>query len=146
VRLTDVAPDGPSEWITDGYLRASMRRYEPARSIYDGSRLVRAWRPYDALQPVLSSDPVEYVVQLQDSSNVFRAGHRLRFDVLPVASSGFGTSDVPGAGAITLLHDAAHPSSLQLPVIPARCQDAVPMLPTGTPLDRCASSYAEAAG
>ena len=144
VRLTDVAPDGSSEWITDGYLRASLRRYEPSRSLYADGRLVRAFRPYDALQPVLSSDPTEYVVQLQDASNVFRAGHRLRFDVLPVASAGFGTSDVPGAGALTLLHDAAHPSHLQLPVIPERCQDAIPMLPSGTPLDRCAPSLAAA--
>ena len=146
LRLTDVGPDGSSEWITDGYLRASMRRYDPARSLLADGRLVRAHRDYDVLQPVPAGDPTEYVVQLKDASNVFRAGHRLRFDVLPLAGAGYDTADVPGGGALTLLHDPEHPSRLQIPVVPDRCQDAVPLTSTDAPLAPCARSFADAEG
>jgi len=146
VRLTDVAPDGASQWITDGYLRASMRRYDLSRSGKADGRLVRTWRPYDLVEDVPIDEPTEYLVQLADASNVFRAGHRLRFDVLPIAGAGYDTASVPGAGLFTLLHDKAHPSRVQIPVIPARCQDAVPMLASGAPLEPCAASYAAAVG
>lgn len=145
VRLTDVAPDGSSQWITDGYLRASMRGFDARRSLKVDGRLVRPWRDYDASDPVVAGDPTEYVVALQDASNVFRAGHRLRFDILPVAGAGYDTADVPGAGVLTLLHDQAHPSRLQIPVIPGRCQHAVPMTPGDPPLEPCARSFAAAA-
>jgi hypothetical protein len=44
-----------------------------------------------------------------------------------------------------VLRDAAHPSSLMLPVIPGQCQHAVP-LTTATPAVNCAASYAQATG
>jgi putative CocE/NonD family hydrolase len=70
----------------------------------------------------------EFTIQLYPTSNVFRAGHRIRLDI---SSSNFPRFDVnPNTGeplnahrrlAIatnTIYHDAAHPSHVILPVIP----------------------------
>ena len=69
-----------------------------------------------------------YVVDLWATSNVFKAGHRLR---LYVSSSNFPRFDRnPNTGESTaastrmvkaqqtVYHDAAHPSALILPVVP----------------------------
>ena len=69
-----------------------------------------------------------YAIDLWATSNVFKAGHRLR---LYVSSSNFPRFDrnpntgEPAAAAAgtatahqTVYHDAAHPSALVLPVVP----------------------------
>jgi hypothetical protein len=90
--------------------------------------------------------PVEYRLDVIGTSNVFRAGHRIRLDVLPVASAEADSARTGGAGAVTVLRDAAHPSSLMLPVIPDRCGRSVPLTP-GTPgVTSCAASYGAAIG
>ena len=71
----------------------------------------------------------EIEVDLIATANVFRAGHRIR---LEVAASNWPRFDVnsqtggPIAGETelraarqTVLHDAAHPSRLHLPIVPA---------------------------
>jgi putative CocE/NonD family hydrolase len=146
VRLTDVWPDGRSEWVTDGYLRATLRRIDPQRSLRDrrGS-IVRPWLTYDHVDALPFAAPVEYRIDVIGTSNVFRAGHRIRLDVLPVADAEADSARTGGAGTVTVLHDADHPSALTLPVIPARCQDSKP-LATDTPKVSCASSYRQAVG
>jgi putative CocE/NonD family hydrolase len=71
----------------------------------------------------------EFEIDLWSTANVFKAGHRLRVDI---ASASFPRWDRnPNTGAPfaalcelrparqTVLHDAAHPSHVLLPVIPA---------------------------
>jgi len=144
IRLTDVAPDGSSEWITDGYLRASLRQYDARRSQRISGRIVRVWQPFDAAEPIPLERPAEYLIQIADASNIFRAGHRLRLDILPVAGAGFDTGNPPGAGTVTILHDHRHPSRLQLPIIPARCQSDIATSPAQGTLSACAQSYTSA--
>ena len=137
VRLTDVWPDGRSEWISDGSLRASLRKVDEARSLRarDG-RIVRPWHTFDTSEPVPLGEPVEYLVDVIATSNVFRAGHRLRVSLLPT-----GATDTPrtgGAGAVTV-----QSAELTLPVIPRRCHRGAP-LTAATPKVRCARSYEEA--
>jgi len=70
----------------------------------------------------------EFTVQLYPTSNLFKAGHRIRLDI---SSSNFPRFDVnPNTGeplnahrrmvtaTNTLYHDSAHPSQVILPVIP----------------------------
>lgn len=72
--------------------------------------------------------PYRYTIELGATSQVFRRGHAIR---LEVSSSNFPRFDrnqnvfeplaalVAGQSAIqTILHDAAHPSRLILPVVP----------------------------
>ena len=126
VRLTDVHPDGRSEWITDGSLRASLRKVDRARSLRDRGAIVRAWHPFDSPQPVPLAEPVEYVIDVIATSNVFAKGHRLRLDLVPAAAA--DTPRTGGAGAVTVLRDADHPSSLTVPLIPRRCGRSVPLV------------------
>jgi putative CocE/NonD family hydrolase len=70
----------------------------------------------------------EFTIQLYPTSNLFKAGHRIRLDI---SSSNFPRFDVnPNTGeplnahrrmitaTNTIYHDAAHPSHLILPIIP----------------------------
>jgi putative CocE/NonD family hydrolase len=115
-KLVDVFPDGTARALADGILRARYRR-GPA-------------------SPVLLTpgEPAEITIDLGATSNLFRAGHRIR---LEVSSSNFPRFDRnPNTGGVfgedretrtarqTIRHDAAHPSRLILPIVPR---------PTATP-------------
>lgn len=143
VRLTDVWPDGRSEWITDGQLRASLRRVDPARSLRNRSaEIVRPFLPLDRVEPVPGGRPVEYLFELVPTSNVFRAGHRIRLDLFPIAASGPDVGSVGAAGDITVLRGPGG-SSVLLPLIPARCHLGRPMHAATEPVS-CARSWASA--
>ena len=111
-KLVDVWPDGRALCVTDGIVRARYR---------DGG---------GTASPIVPGQVYEYTIDLIATSQVFKAGHRLRVDV---ASSNFPCYDRnPGNGAPAatateedfvmaeqkILHDAAHPSYITLPVIP----------------------------
>lgn len=142
VRITDVHPDGSSEFITDGYLRASLRQVDTAQSLYDDGQLVRPFYRFDTAQPVPLLQRTQYTIEIIPTTNIFRAGHRLRLDILPIASGGLDSVLTLGVGAVTV-HRGAQGSQLLLPVIPAGCDTAVP-LRAGDPALTCADSYTDA--
>jgi uncharacterized repeat protein (TIGR01451 family) len=147
VRLTDVWPDGSSNWITGGQLRASLRRIDDDRSLENGAGdIVYPYYPFDTHQAVPTGQVVEYQIAVDPTSNVFKAGHRLRLDVIGTGAAMLDAADAPGAGpgVVTIYRGQDHPSSLLLPVIPGRCQDSVPLLLTTPALDPCAGSVREA--
>jgi hypothetical protein len=146
VRVADVWPDGTSQWITDGYLRASLRHVDGQRSLRDVSgSMLRPWLTYDTPQAVPLGIPVAYDLDVIGTSNVFAAGHRLRLDILPSGAGEVDSARTGGVGEVGVLRDAAHASYLQVPVIPGRCQDGTP-LSLATAAVRCAQSYREAIG
>jgi hypothetical protein len=146
VRVTDVWPDGTSQWITDGYLRASLRHVDRKRSLRDGhGRIVRPWLTYDRLDPVPPAQPVGYWIDLVGTSNVFRAGHRLRVDLLGVSNSMADSGRTGGDGVVQILRDPEHPSALVVPVIPGRCAQGEPLAADTPPVD-CATSFGKAVG
>lgn len=79
--------------------------------------------------PLVPGEPVEVVITLYPTSNLFKAGHRIRvdvsssnyprFDVNPNTGEPLGTSRRARVCENTLHHDAAHPSRVILPIIPA---------------------------
>jgi uncharacterized protein len=108
--LTDVEPSGYSRLLTDGIVRARYR-----------NSTTKA-------EPIEPGKIYEYDIDLWATSNLFKAGHRIR---LAISSSNFPRFDrnlntgEPALGATRqlkaqqkLYHDAAHPSALVLPVIP----------------------------
>ena len=98
--LTDVAPDGYSRRLTEGMLRARYRGGQ------------------DSPEPVAPGEPVEYTIELRPTSNLFRAGHRIR---VHVSSTSFPLYDRTAEAADQVVfHDADRPSAVLLPVIPAR--------------------------
>lgn len=108
--LADVEPSGYARFLTDGIVRARFR-----------NSLKKA-------EPVEPGKVYEYDIDLWATSNVFKAGHRIR---LYISSSNFPrfnrnlNTGEPIAGrersvpaTQTIYHDAKHPSALILPVIP----------------------------
>ena len=96
--------------MTDGIIRARYR---------EGT---------DRARFVTPGEVSEYVIDLWATSNVFKKGHAIRVEV---SSSNFprfdrnpNTGEEPSTAATwrrasqTVLHDAAHPSRITLPVIP----------------------------
>jgi uncharacterized protein len=113
-RLADVWPDGRALGVTDGIVRARYRQ--------GGERAV----------PLTAGEVSQYTIDLIATSQVFKAGHRVRVDI---ASSNFPCFDRnPGNGARAasateddfvvaeqeIWHDSEHPSYITLPVIPRR--------------------------
>ncbi len=108
--LTDVEPSGYSRLLTDGIVRARYRNSTTKAELIEPGKIY------------------EYDIDLWATSNLFKAGHRIR---LAISSSNFPRFDrnlntgEPALGATRILkaqqklyHDAAHPSALVLPVIP----------------------------
>jgi putative CocE/NonD family hydrolase len=109
-KLVDVAPDGYARNLTEGIIRA---RYRASRE-----------RP-TLLEP---GGIYEYRIDLWATSNLFKAGHRIR---LEISSSNFPRFDRnPNSGARlgrdvelrpalqTIFHDVERPSRVVLPIVP----------------------------
>jgi len=109
-KLVDVAPDGTAINLTEGILRAKYRDSQATAT------------------PLTPGKVYALTIDLWATSNVFRAGHRIG---LEVSSSNFprfdrnlntgettATSTKSAVATNTILHDAAHPSALLLPIVP----------------------------
>jgi putative CocE/NonD family hydrolase len=103
-------PAGIDMNIEDGIIRARFR------NSLDREELMKPGTVY------------EFTIRLYPTSNVFKAGHRIRLDI---SSSNFPRFDVnPNTGeplnmnrrmqkaVNTIYHDQAHPSHVVLPIIP----------------------------
>jgi putative CocE/NonD family hydrolase len=106
-RLVDVAPDGSARLITQGWLRASFRAWDPKRS-QDG----KPYLPDDHLSPVTIGEDTEYRMDIWDTAYTLAPGHRLR---LWLSSSDFPNHEpLEEAGRNLIFHDKDHPSQLIL--------------------------------
>lgn len=109
-KLVDVDANGLAWNLCDGIVRARYR---------------------DSTEPTMlqPGEVYEYVIDCSVTSNLFKAGHRIR---LEISSSNFPRFDrnlntgnpiaddaSPRIAHQTVLHDAEHPSRIVLPVIPA---------------------------
>jgi putative CocE/NonD family hydrolase len=106
-RLIDVAPDGSTRLITQGWLRSSFRYVDPARS-----RPGSPYLPDDRTLPVTIGLPIEYRMDIWDIAYTLAPGHRLR---LWLSSSDTPTHEpLTVAGRNLIMHDLDHPSELLL--------------------------------
>jgi uncharacterized protein len=109
-KLIDVFPDGRAWNLCDGIIRG---RYRKGRS--------RA-------ELLTAGQIEEFVIDCWVTSNLFRAGHAIR---LEISSSNFprfdrnlntgapiGDDTEPRVAQQRIVHDAAHPSHVMLPIIP----------------------------
>jgi len=109
--LTEVYPDGRSILICEGIRGARFRES------LENPSLIKPGQIY------------EYSISLWETSNLFKAGNRIRVEVTSSnfprfarnqnIGKPFGTSAETVVAHQTIYHDAAHPSRLVLPVIPA---------------------------
>ena len=110
-KLIDVHPDGTAANLNNGIQRASFRESSSAPTPIEPGKVYR------------------YTITVWPTSNLFRAGHRIRleisssdfpqFDPNPNTGSWLGESTTTQIAHQTVLHEAEHPSVLVLPVIPA---------------------------
>jgi putative CocE/NonD family hydrolase len=111
-RLVDVHPNGFAQNLTDGILRARYRNF--ARG--EAPSLIEPGRAY------------EYEIDLWSTSNVFKAGHRIRLDITsssfprwdrnPNTGHDFGVDTELAVANQAILHDREHPSYVVLPIVP----------------------------
>jgi len=131
VTLRNIGPNGedicevgqhgqPVPCVTKGWLRASHRKLDPARSL--------PYRPYHAHTGRLWLKPGEIVecdIEIWPTSMVFRQGHRLRIDIQP--RDGIGSAPYThyhaeyNAGARNTIYTGGDKASyLLLPIIPPK--------------------------
>ena len=114
LQITDVDPDGTSIQVTTGALNAP--------------------RYFDRTNPpsLESGKMYQYQMEIEPTSYVFKAGHRIRLDmaggckVAPEQPSPQGPGKNPHPSTVTIHEDASHPSYLEFPVI------GTALLPTET--------------
>lgn len=113
--VEDVAPDGTVKVVTEGRLKASLRRLHEAPWALPGLPWHRAFA--EDAQPLVPGEPVRLQFDILPASYVFARGHRIQFTV--TGSDHRERARDPGAqpAAITLLGDAAHPSTVSLPLV-----------------------------
>jgi uncharacterized protein len=110
-RLVDVYPDGRAYNLTDGIIRA---RY---RDSFSDPCLLEPGTPY------------RFPIDLWATSNVFKAGHRIRVQITsssfprwdrnPNTGHPFGQDPELRPAEQTILHDREHASKIRLPLVPA---------------------------
>lgn len=109
-KLLDVHPDGTARLLTDGIQRTRFRSSDTLP------------------EPLVPGEPTRITVELGVTSNLFRAGHRIRlevsssnfprFDRNPNTGGPFGEEAELHTAQQTVFHDARRPSRVVLPVIP----------------------------
>jgi putative CocE/NonD family hydrolase len=109
-KLVDVGPGGYARNVQDGIVRARYRESP------------------DRARPVTPGQVYEYVIDLSATSNVFKAGHCIRVEISSSNFPRFNRNPNTGhpigddaelrTALQTILHDAAHPSHIVLPIIP----------------------------
>jgi uncharacterized protein len=115
VSIEDVAPDGSRTVLQRGWLRASMREVDEARS--------RPGRPHHAFQrevAVPANTPVEYRIGLWPFANTFPKGHAIRVvvnDNANGASGGVPVLMAPHPGTNVVHAGGDTPSRVLLPVV-----------------------------
>ena len=110
IMLLDVFPDGHAERVQDGLVRARFRR--------GMNRIV----------PLTPGRVERYEIDVWFTSKVFQPGHRLRVSIASAlfpkydrnlnTNGNYETDTTFVVAHQRLLHDAAHPSHITLPIIP----------------------------
>jgi len=124
VRLEDVAPDGTVSALSDGIETLSLRALDPDRTLSVGGLVLRPFHPYTkASQAAVERGVVyDWWVEILPTAATIAPGHVLRITVQPsdAGQSVMAADRLAGmAGSMmTILHDADHPSAVNVPFLP----------------------------
>jgi uncharacterized protein len=121
--ITEVRPDGQEEYVQRGWLRASHRVLDPAKST--------VLRPYPThrrgdVESLVLNRPTFMRLEIFPFAQAFRRGSRIRVWIdAPTGHTGFWAfASQPYPGRNTILHDRAHPSRLVLGALPGEVAHA----------------------
>jgi uncharacterized protein len=119
VYLEEVSPEGRVGYVTEGVLRASLRRIAPDRAPY---RQVPPYHPLTkaSAEPLVPGAPFDLVFDLLPTSYQFPAGSRIRIAVAGADRDHFARIPAGATPTITMYRTTARPSHVVLPVVPPR--------------------------
>src|SRR5687768_8307869 len=117
VVMVDQAPDGKHRELCKGWLRASHRKTDPAKSTP-----AQPWHPHLEAEPLKPGNATELAIEIWPICNVFKAGHRIRLEIAN-SDSVIAANGRPHvwtrAKATNAVHEGgSKPSRLVVPVIP----------------------------
>jgi putative CocE/NonD family hydrolase len=116
VYLEDVAPDGRVTYITEGQLRAVMRRISEEAPLYRKYGPHRSELRADAM-PLVPGEVAEIPIELWATSVLFRKGHRIRVAIAGADKDTFLRYPRDGGvPTITVERNRKRPSRIDLPV------------------------------
>ena len=126
IKLTDQFPQSSDdlakglnpggELVTRGWLRASHRALDPARSTE-----MEPYHTHDAPESLVPGQVYRFDISLEPMAYLFKAGHRIRLEIVngdsPVTEALWTHYYRPDKiGEDTVYHNAQYPSALTLPV------------------------------
>jgi predicted acyl esterase len=117
VYMLDEAPDGKHRELCKGWLRASHRRTDPARSTP-----AQPYHPHLQAEPMKPGTTYELAIEIWPICNVFKAGHRIRLEIANsdsvTATNGRPHVTIKAKATNTVHEGGSKPSRLIVPVIP----------------------------
>ena len=132
VKVGDISPEGRTNLLTRGVLKASYRQVDAAKS--------RPGQPHHSFQDPVLPEPnriYEYQIALTPLFHTFEKGHKVWVQVashdieyMTTLNTVYTSEMLPVPCRNSIYHDSAHPSHLLLPVVP----DAPALEPVSPPL------------
>ena len=113
--VEDVAPDGTVHPITEGRLKASLRKLNEAPWALPGIPWHRAFA--EDAQPLKPGEPVRMQFDIMPTSWVFHKGHRIQFTLTGSDWRERARDPQSQPAQIALISDRGHPSSVSLPLV-----------------------------
>lgn len=113
--LEDVAPDGTVRVVTEGRLKASLRKLDQAPWALPGLPWHRAFA--EDAQPLQPGVPVRLQFDLMPTSYVFAKGHRIQITVTGSDHRERARASDAQPARITLISEKARPSTISLPIV-----------------------------
>lgn len=124
VRVDDVDALGVATPISTGLMSASHRAVDASRSRYVKGVMIQPWHPFTASAKlaVVPGQAMLVPVEVFPAAALIRKGHKLRI-AISASNQAAGVWPTPqqanaDGNVSTILNDAAHPSSVVLPVVP----------------------------
>lgn len=121
-RLEDVDAAGKATQLTAGWQVLSLRKTDMTKSVKANGHVIQPWHPFtkSSVLPVKANEVYEVWVEIFGTATTIAPGHKLRLS-LQAADSPHLTPPVPQLASmlgstLTVVHDAAHPSELIVPV------------------------------
>ena len=118
VYLEEVNEFNVSTYLTEGVLRAAHRATHTPPYHYMGLPYHRSYAEDSA--PLPAGEPVELVFDLQPTSNIFEAGHRIRVSITGADADNFEVIELGPPPTVSIYRSAEYPSHIVLPIIPAQ--------------------------
>ena len=126
--MSEVRPDGKETFVQSGWLRASERKLDPAKSTL--LEPVPSFREAD-VAPLPKGRWTKVTVPLYYEGHVYRSGSRIRVTISAPGGDqpiwAFAETSPKGTASVSLAHSRQLPSRLILPVVPGV------NVPTGLP-------------